>query len=262
MRPTWSGAVGFGLVNIPVKLYSATEDKGGLKFRFLHKKDLSPVGYAKVCKNEGVEIQQDDIVRGFEYEKDEFVVIEDEDFARANPKKSKTVEILDFVCVDEIDPIYYEKSYFLVPDRGADKPYALLLETLRRSEKAGVARFVLRDKEALAVIRPYGEVLALHQIRFADEVRDVAGLKVPDVDAKSMKKELDMALSLVDQMTSAFEPEQYHDTYSEELRHVIDEKVKGQAPSKTEEKAATGEVHDIMAALKASLKGSREKAVA
>jgi DNA end-binding protein Ku len=264
VRPTWSGSISFGLVNIPVKLYTAVQDHGGIKFRFLHEKDLSPVGYAKVCKAEGVEITQDEIVRGYEYEKDEFVVIEDEDFKRAATRKSRAVEILDFVNADEVDTVYHEKPYYLEPDRGADKPYSLLLETLRRSNKVGVAKFVLKDRENLAIIKPYGKVLALIQLRFADEVRGTSEIKVDEIDAEGMSRELDMAQALVEQMSSTFMAEQYRDTYTQELREVIEEKVKGKAPSARGEEPAMAEVTDLMEALKASLKkdGQGKKAVA
>lgn len=262
MRPTWSGAVSFGLVNIPVNLYSASQDKGGLSFRLLHEKDMSPVGYAKVCKAEGSEVPQNEIVRGFEYEKDEYVVIEDEDFKRADARRTKTIDIVDFVCEEEIDPLFYEKPYYLAPDRGADKPYALLLETLRRAKKVGIARFVLRDREHLAVIKPFENVLVLNQIRFVSEVRDHADLKLPSVEIDTMERELEMALALVDAMTVDFKPEAYHDTYTEKLRAVIDEKLKGKPAAVKDEAAQPTDVQDLMEALKASMERSREKAVA
>jgi len=243
-------------------MYSASQEKGGLKFHLLHEKDMSPVGYAKVCKTEGVEIPPDEIVRAYEYEKGQYVVVTEEDFGRANARKTKTIEILDFACADEIDSVYFEKPYYLAPDKGADKPYALLLETLRRSNKVGIAKFVLRDRESLGIIKPSGNVLVLNQARFGSEVRDASTLKLPEVEVGSLERELEMAESLVDRMTVPFNPTAYRDTYTEELRRTIESKTNGLTPTEKLEEPAAAEVRDLMAVLKASLEEAPTRAVA
>ena len=251
MRAMWSGAVSFGLVNIPIRLYSATEEHK-LDFHMLHKTDMSPIRYVKVCKEEGEEVAQKDIVKGYEFERGRYIVMEDEDFERASPRKTKTIDILDFVGVDEIDSIYFEKPYYLEPDRGADKAYTLLRDALERSHKVGIAKFVIRNREQLGVVKPMGGTLVLDQMRFEAEIRQPEGLKVPDVGIEG--REMDMALALIDQLTEPFTPEKYHDTYSDELLRVIDEKVAGKEPEPGEpEVASTGQVTDLVALLKASL---------
>ncbi len=251
MRAMWSGAVSFGLVNIPIRLYSGTEDHA-LDFHMLHKTDLQPIRYVKVCKAEGEEVSMADIVKGYEYERGQYVVITDEDFERASPRKTKTIDILDFVAVDEIDSIYFEKPYYLEPDKGADKAYRLLRTALEQSKKVGVARFVLRNREQLGVVKPMGELLVLDQLRFASQVREASGLKTPEVEVD--KREIDMALALIDQLTESFDPEKYHDTYSDELLRVIHEKVEGKVPEPGEPAPViTSQVPDLVALLKASL---------
>ncbi|HZT97336.1 MAG TPA: Ku protein [Chloroflexota bacterium] len=257
MRAMWSGAVSFGLVNIPVRLYSATEEHA-LDFHLLHKEDLSPVGYVKVCKEEGKEVKQSDIVKGYEYERGRYVVIEDEDFERASPRKTKTIDIVDFVCVDEIDSIYFEKPYYLEADRGADKAYSLLREALEKSKKVGVAKYVLRNREQLGVVKPMGDILVLDQIRFSQSIRKPEGLKVPEVKVEG--RELDMAITLIDQLTEPFEPDHYHDTYSEEMLRVIHAKIAGKEPEPGEPAPAIPEVTDLVALLKASLDQQPKKA--
>lgn len=251
MRAMWSGAVSFGLVNIPIRLYSATEEHT-LDFHLLHKKDLSPIRYVKVCKEEGDEVPQADIVKGYEYDRGRYLVMSDEDFERASPRKTKTVDIIDFVCVDEIDSIYFEKPYYLEPDRGADKPYSLLRDALVKSKKVGIAKYVIRNREQLGVIKPMGDILVLDQMRFPGEIRQPEGLRVPEVDVQ--EREMDMAMALIDQLTESFQPEKYHDTYSDELLRVIHEKLEGKEPEPGEpEPVITGQVPDLVALLKASL---------
>lgn len=257
MRAMWSGAVSFGLVNIPIRLYSATEEHT-LDFHMLHKTDLSPIGYVKVCKEEGEEVPQTDIVKGYQYERGRYIVVTDEDFERASPRKTKTIEIMDFVIVDEIDSIYFEKPYYLEPDKGADKAYTLLREALEKSNKVGVARYVIRNREQLGVIKPMGEILVLDQIRFASELRQTGGLRVPSVDVQ--ERELDMAVALIEQLTEEFAPDKYHDTYQDELLRVIHERVEGKEPEPGEPAPVISpQVPDLVALLKASLEGSKER---
>lgn len=258
MRPMWSGSLAFGLVNIPIRLYSATGEKG-IDFDFLHKKDLSPIRYAKVCKADQEEIPNEDIVRGFEYRKGDYIVVTDEDFERANVRRTKTIEIVDFVAQEEIDTVYYEKPYYLEPDRGADKPYALLREALRKSGKVGVAKFVFKNREHIAVIKPKDDMIVLNQLRFKSEIREAEGLNLPSAEQVT-DREMEMALALVSQLTETFKPEDYKDSYTEELKRVIEEKAQGKTPEVRGEAPEPTPVIDLMAVLKASLEQERKKA--
>lgn len=255
MRPIWSGALSFGLINIPVRLYSGTQEHA-INFDMLHKTDLSPIRFAKMCKEEGQEVPYKDIVKGYEYQKGEYVVVTEEDFEKVNVKKTKTIEIHLFTYEREIDSIFFEKPYFLEPDKGAAKAYALLKEALERSEKVAVVTFVLRNREHLGLVKPYKNGIILNQLRYASEIRDISGLELPDT-AKLSAKELDMAVKLIDELTQAFNPEAYHDTYVEELRKMIEEKAQGKKPKKRGEEPAVTPVKDLMAKLKASLEKHR-----
>lgn len=250
MRPIWSGTIAFALVNIPVSLYSASEEHS-LSFNLLHKKDLSPVRYAKYCKAEEIELTKDDIVKGYEYEKDMYVIISDEDFIQALPQKTKSIEITSFAFEEEIDSIYFEKPYILEPGKGAAKAYTLLREALFETQKVAVASFVMHNKEHLAVIKPYGRALVLHQMRYAAEIKDFNRLELPVI--KTVSKELDIAVQLIDQLTEPFDPEKYRNNFVEEMLAVIEAKIKkhkihpkGIVPQAT----MTG---DLMSKLKASL---------
>lgn len=257
MRAIWTGALSFGLVNIPVRLYSATGGQD-LKFNYLHKTDLSPIRYAKICRKDGKEIPFEDIVKGYEYQKGDFVVLTDEDFKKANARKSKTVDIVDFADEKEIDLIYAEKPYYLEPDKGAAKPYALLREALKQSGKVGVAKFVLRQREHLGVIKPIGNVITLEQLRFNSELRKPIGLDVPDAKSAD-KREIEMALKLIDQLTGPFKPEAYKDTYRQEIEQVISEKTHGKKPKQRGKEPEPTAVKDLMATLRASLERGRSK---
>lgn len=254
MRAIWTGALSFGLINIPVRLYSATATEERISFDMLHKKDLSPIRYARVCKSDGHEIPYNEIVKGYEYQKGDYVVLSDEDFKKASPRKTKTIDILDFAKETEIDTIFYEKPYFLEPDKGAEKAYALLREALKKSKKIGVASFVLRNKEHLAAIKPYGKAILLNQLRFQEELRKPEGLNLPD-SSKARGKEIEMALALIDQLSEPFKPAEYKDTYQKELKKIIEAKAKGKKIQvKDEEPESSTEVVDLVAMLKASLK--------
>jgi DNA end-binding protein Ku len=195
MRSIWKGSLSFGLVNIPVKLYPASEE-GEIRFKYLHKPDRSPIRYARVCRADGREVPYEDIVRGYEYQEGEFVVIDESDFAKADERKTKTIEIQSFAKDSELDPVFCEKPYYLEPEKGAQKAYTLLREALRRSSKVAIAKFVLRTSEHLCAIRPSGDVLLLEQMRFADEIRPKEAVKAPKaVDIR--KEELELALELV-----------------------------------------------------------------
>ncbi|MHB0976585.1 MAG: non-homologous end joining protein Ku [Candidatus Aquicultorales bacterium] len=251
MRTMWTGAISFGLVNIPIRLYKAS-GATGIDFDMLHKTDLSPVRYARVCRQEGREIPYEEIVKGYEYSKGMYVVIDDEDFKRANARKTSTIDIVGFSMENEVDTVLFEKPYYMEPDRGADKPYAILREALSRSKKVGIAKYVLRNRERMAIVKPEDSVLVLNQMRFASEMRDASQLNLPPGETAS-DEEIEMALALIDRLTQPFDPVKYHDTYTEELRAVIGEKAKGKViPIKGKAPEPT-EVKDLMAALKASL---------
>jgi DNA end-binding protein Ku len=256
MRAIWSGALSFGLVNIPVKLYSATS-ANSLNLDMLHKKDLSPIRYARICRADGKEVPWEDIVKGYEYQKGDYVVLTDEDFKKANVEKTKAIEIESFVKESEINPIYFEKPYYLEPEKSATKAYGLLRESLKKSKKIGLAKFVLRNREHLAAIRPEGKAIVLEQMRFNEEIRPVTDLNLP-ADQKT-GKELDIALALINQLTEHFDAKKYKDTYTDELKKVIEAKKKGK-PIKAKGKEPTPtQVTDIMAMLKKSLEQERDR---
>ena len=253
MRSLWNGALSFGLINIPIHVYSGSEPRA-ITFDLLHKKDLSPIRYAKICKADGKEIPYEDIVKGYEYKEGEYVVLNDEDFKQASVKKTKTIEIFDFVEEDEIDTIYYEKPYFLEPGKGAEKPYLLLRESLKKSKKVGLARFVFHTREHVCVVRPYGNMIILIQLRYHSEIRDAKGLKIPK-DVAASPREVTMALKLIEQLTASFTPKKYHDTYEDELAKIIEQKAKGKKIKVTKVKETkVTHIKDIMGLLKESIK--------
>ena len=254
MRPIWSGTISFGLVSVPVRMFSATESKE-LRFHFLHKDDLAPIGYDKVRKDTGKHVDPDDVVRGFEIEKGKYVPIEDEDLDRLDIELTHSIDICDFVDLDEIDPIFYRKAYYLLPEDGAEKPYRLLVRALDETGKVGVAKVVIRNKQHLAALRPYDDVLLLETMYYADEVR-----KPESVNGKARleKAEVEMAKSLVKNLSDSFKPEKYDDTYRKELLDLIKAKAKGkELPEPSEPQEA--EVVDLMAALRESVKETKRK---
>jgi DNA end-binding protein Ku len=257
MRAIWTGSLSFGLVNIPIRLYSAAEEHE-LNFHLLHKEDLSPIRYAKVCKHEGKEIPYDEIVKGYEYEDGDYVMLVDEDFKKADLRKTKSIDIYDFVELDDIDPNFYERPYYLEPIKGAEKPYALLREALKKSKKVGIGKFVLRSKEGLCAIRPEGKMLALNRMRFADEIRTPETLKLPGKEAIK-EKEIELALKLIDQLSGPWKPEEYKDEYTEKLKEVIEEKAEGKIPKAHGKEPAPTKVNDLMEVLRASLEKGQKK---
>jgi DNA end-binding protein Ku len=257
MHTIWSGSISFGLVNIPIRLYSATDEQA-ISFSMLHKDDLSPIRYARICLEDGKEIPYENIVKGYEYEKDKYVLVEDEDFKRASAQKTGTIEIVSFAKESEIDAIFFEKPYYLEPNKGADKPYVLLREALRQSNKVAIVKYVFKNKDHLGVIKPYMDALILDQLRFADEMRSIEGLKLPQKDDVG-KKEIDMALKLIDQLTEKFDINDYHDTYTEKLQEILEDKIKGRVPSKPGKSPKPSKIHDIMSLLKASLEKPHQK---
>lgn len=250
MRPVWTGSVGFGLVNIPVKLFSAIEPTG-LDLDMLDKNDHARIKYKRVNENTGEEVVWENIVKGFNKDGD-YVILEDTDFERANAKKTKTIEINDFVNKEEIDSIYYEAPYYVVPDKTGIRAYFLLKEALMQTNKAGVGSFVMRNKEGLAVLRATEKLIILQRIHYQDEIRKTEDLDIPE-NAEIKAQELKIAITLIDQLTAKFDISKYKDTYKEELMKIIDEKSKGiiKAPQKL--KVVNKSTQNLMEQLKASL---------
>ena len=237
-----------------MRLYTGTAEEAHIDLDMLHKKDLSPIRFARICKADGKEVPYQDIVKGYEYEKGEYVVVSEEDFAKANVKKTKTIEIVDFTFEDEIDSVYFEKPYFLEPEKSSIKAYTLLREALKKSKKVGIAKFVLRNREHLGVIKPFKNALMINQLRFYQELRGEDQFNLP-ANQKVAAKELEMAIKFINQLTVKFNPKAYHDTYTEELKALIQQKIKGKKPSKKAiREPKPTKVHDIMDLLKASLK--------
>ncbi len=260
-RALWKGALSFGLVNIPVELYPA-EDRKSFKFSMLDKRDLSPVGYKRYSKTSGKEVPWESIVKGYEYEKDRYVVLSDEDFRRANVKATQTIDIRAFVPGDEIPVEYYEAPYYLAPSGRGQKAYALLRETLKATGRVAVAEFVLRTTPHLAVVAAHGRALMLDTLRFQDELRDASGLELPPEGLKSAgvaPKEVELAKRLVDDMTERWNPRQYKNTYHDDLMARVKQKIKeGKTSEITEPERAEGmrrsaQVIDLAALLKQSL---------
>ncbi|MBX9853480.1 MAG: Ku protein [Cytophagaceae bacterium] len=257
MRAIWSGAISFGLVNIPVRLYSAAGE-AGISFDMLAKDDLSPIKYQRIAASDGREVPYKDIVKGYEIEKGKYVVLSDKDFEKANAKKTKSIEILNFVDEEEINSIYFDKPYYLEPDKNASKPYALLREALKKSKKVGIASFVLRNREHLAVLKVAGNVIVLNQMRYHADVRDADDLNLPEKDAVSAK-ETEMAIKLIEQLTEKFQPSHYKDTYVDELKKIIEAKSEGKTIQvKGGEAPEPTRVKDLMDVLKASLETNKK----
>ncbi|SKC57988.1 non-homologous end joining protein Ku [Ohtaekwangia koreensis] len=250
MKAIWTGTIGFGLVNIPVKLYSATQ-QSELDLDLLDKKDHANIKFQRVNGETGEVVNWSNIVKGYKY-KGEYVILDDKDFERASPKKSKMIEITDFVKEDEVDPIYYETPYYLEPERSGTRAYSLLYEALEKSGKAAVGSFVLRSREHLCVLRAKDKAIILNRIRFAEEIRDLSELKLPS--SKPKPAELKMALSLIDQLTGSFKIDKFKDTYSEELQKLIKAKATGKKTVYPKMKVTHRKSKDLMSQLKASLK--------
>lgn len=261
MRPIWKGAISFGLVNIPITLYPATR-RDELRFHFLRKGDLSPINNKRVAEADGKEVAWGDIVRGYQYEKGKFVVLNDDDFSRVDIEATQTVDIQEFVELDEINPMFFSKPYYMEPAKGGDKAYALLREVLSGTKRVGIAKVVIKTREHLAAVKAQGDALVLELMHFSGEIIDSDELHVPS-ETKIGKKETDMAKQLVESMTGKWEPEKYKDDYKEALMDVIEDKVAagGQdiaKPKKTKGVKPTN-VIDLVAVLQKSIQehGSR-----
>ena len=254
-RAIWSGSISFGLVNVPVRMYSAIDEQD-LHFNYIHEPDGGRIGYQKICKDEGKPVPDDEIVKAFEFEKGEWVYMTDADFEAAEAQGQKTIEIRDFVPYEEIDPIYFERTYYLGPQDGAEKVYALLVRAMERSGLAAIAKYVMRDKQNLGCLRVRDGVITLEKMYFADEIRPIEGI-APD-GAKVDERELEMAGQLVESFSGKFEPEKYEDTYRDALCEIIKAKRKGQEPKPAKAKTPDAPA-DLMAALRASLEASQRR---
>jgi len=257
MRALWSGAISFGLVNIPVKLYSGV---GGdpIDFDLLRKTDLSPIRYARIAVEDGKEVEYKNIVKGYAYEKGKYVVLTDKDFEKLNSERTKTIEILDFVKEEEVDSIYYEKPYYLEPEKGSEKAYVLLANALKESKKLGLAKYVLRNREHLGALKNRDGLIVLNQMRFEQDIRPTSALNIPPINPS--KKENEMALELINQLTRPFIPATYKDTYVAELKKIIEAKARGKVLKVAASKKSQAKVKDLMTVLKESIKAGKKNA--
>jgi DNA end-binding protein Ku len=257
MRAIWSGSIGFGLVNIPIKLYSAIESST-LDLDMLDKKDLSNIRFKRVNENTGKEVPWENILKGYLYN-DKYVIVDKQDFQKASPEKSSHIEIVQFVDEDDIDSVYFETPYFIAPEKSGVRAYHLLLEALSKTKKAGVGSFVMREREHVCIIKPYEGVLVLNRIRYAEEIRDPKEIK--QSAPKSKPAELKMAIDLIDQLTKEFDPTIFKDDYTDKLLKIIHAKAKGRKIEYKPMKVVHSKTDDLMGQLKASLGGKvRSKA--
>jgi DNA end-binding protein Ku len=266
-RGLWKGAISFGLVNVPVELFSAEKKSAEIDLTMLDKRDLAPVGYKRYNKSTGEDVPWAEIVKGYQYDDDKYVVLSDEDFRRANVEASKTVDIQAFVDLKDIPPIYFETPYYLAPGKRGEKAYALLRDAMRKAGKAGIATVVIRTRQYLAAVMPQDDVLIMDTLRYADEIKGVEELGVPNgtLQQKVSAKEIEMALRLIDDMSEKWQPEKFKDSYRDDLMARIQEKIRqGQTeeitqPGKAENEPAGAEVVDLMALLRRSVEKSQAK---
>ena len=255
MRAIWKGNISFGLVNIPIAVYPATR-REDLKFRLLRASDLSPVNYKRVAEKDGKEVPWEHIVKGYEYAKGKFVVLSEKDFQRVDLEATQTVDIQDFVDVEEIDPMYFYKPYYLEPQKGGDKAYVLLRETLEKTGKVGIAKVIIKTRQYLAGVKPLKHALVLELMHFAEELSDAEKLNVPKKSAEPGKREMEMAKALIDNMSSEWNPTKYKDDYRDALLEVIEEKVESggeEIEEKPKPKKPSSKVIDLVAVLQESL---------
>ncbi|GBG57461.1 non-homologous end joining protein Ku [Sporomusaceae bacterium FL31] len=252
-RPIWNGSISFGLVNVPIKMYNTIKRKG-ISFNQLRKSDGCRIRLKKTCANDGAEVPNEQIVKGYEVSPDSYVVISQEDLDALNPKASKTIEIEDFVLSNQINPIYYEQSYYLVPDKGAAKAYTLLLAAMKEANRIAIAKLVIRNKQHLTAIRPDERVLTLSIMHFADEIisqNDIDDIPAPDVQPE--KREMAIAMQLIESLSSDFDPNKYHNEYYDKVIEMIEKKAEGQQVVSQPAAPQNTKVIDLMAALEASL---------
>jgi DNA end-binding protein Ku len=254
-RPIWSGTISFGLVSVPVRMFSATESKE-LRFHFLDRRDLQPIAYEKVRRDDREPVDPDQIVRGFEIEKGRYVALEEDDLDRLDIELTHSIDICDFVALEEIDPVFFRKAYYLLPDHDAEKPYRLLVRALDETGKVGVAKVVIRNKQHLACLRTFENRLLLETMYYADEVRAPQSLDGDVGTARLQKPEVEMAKALVENLSAPFDPTKYDDDYRKELLDLIRAKAEG-APLPEPEQEEGGEVVDLMAALRESVERTK-----
>ena len=254
MRYLWKGSISFGLINIPVGLYPATVDHE-LKFTLLHKKDLSEIRYARICKEEEKEVPYDQIVKGFK-KNGHYAVMTEEDFAKAENEKSRAIEIVTFCDDSDVNPIYYQKPYFIKAEKGGAKTYFLLQHALKKAHKVAIVRYTFKNHHHVGVIKPYGQALMLNQMRFHSQILPLEALDISE-KVKVSAAELKIAQQLIEQLSGPFEAEKFHDSYVEDLQKTIGKKHKGPAV-KAQKKEEAAKVYDIMSLLKASLEKKKE----
>ena len=257
-RAIWSGAISFGLVNVPIKLFTATSQKD-VRFHQLHDKDGARIQQKRVCSKDGEEVPMEHIVKGYEISRDKYVLIAPEELDALDPKASRTIDIEDFVDLDEIDPVYFDSTYYMVPDKGAAKAYALLLEAMRKSKKVAIARVVLRQKQHLVALRPLKNALSMETMLYADEVVSTDTLEGLPEDVEVTDRELAMAQQLIDSLADDFKPERYRDDYRERVLDLIERKAEGQEIALPEQEEEQAPVVDLMAALEASLAAAKTR---
>ena len=258
MRAIWNGAIGFGLVNIPIKLYSATEESN-LDLDMLDKEDLSNIQFKRINAKTGKEVKYENIVKGYKLE-DRYIVLTEEDFNEVSPEKSKILNIKQFVNIQEIDSAYFETSYFLEPQKNGEDAYRLLLNALIKTKMAGIGTFILREKEILCLVRPYEDkILMVNRMRYPEELRSFEDLKLPSAK-KPQTEELKMAESLIKQLQTTFDPDKFKNTYNEDLMKIIEAKAKGKTKKTETKEEVSTTATDLMAQLKASLEAGKMKA--
>lgn len=254
MHAIWKGSISFGLVTIPISLFSATRSEE-LKFRMLRRSDLSPINYKRVAETDGKEVPWDQIVKGYEYEDGKYVVLKDEDFKRADVEATQTVDIVDFVEQEDIDPVFFARPYYMVPTKGGEKAYALLREVLQETGKVGIAKVVIKTRQHLASVKPRRHALVLEIMHFADEIADLDSFSIPK-EAKIGPKEREMAKTLVKSMSEKWKPDKYHDDYRSALLEMIHEKVESggkEIPHKEAPKKRASNVIDLVEVLRKSI---------
>lgn len=256
-RSLWKGSINFGLVHIPVKMYKAASGKD-LRFRELHDADLSPLKQKRFCPIDGEEVSRDHVVKGFEVGPDQFVVVKKEELEALEKGEAHTINIENFVDLSEVDPVYFENSYYVTPDKGASRAYALLLAAMQDANKAAIARVVLRQKQHLVLLRAAGDAIAMSTLYYADEVLAQDKLDELPRDIRPEKRELEMARQLIDSLTQDFHPEQYHDEYRERVLELIEKKAEGKRVTMPRARKEPAKVIDLVSALQASLNASKK----
>ncbi len=258
-RPLWNGSISFGLVNVPIKLFKAQAPKD-VRFHQLHQKDGVRIQQKRVCPADGEEVAYDEIVKGYEISSDRYVLIDPEELASLDPKATHTIEILDFVDLDEIDPVYFDSGYYVIPDTRAEKPYALLVAAMDATHKVAIARFVMRTKEYLCAVRPKDGALVLETMFYADEIVSTSEFELGSGDLEPpAERELKMATSLIESLSGDFEPEKYRDEYRDKVMAMVEAKAEGNEIVTQSDVAEPAPIVDLMAALEASLAAAKEK---